>query len=101
MLIKISNIISAGMTFGLAAIAALCIAPPARGGTAPAPGHSSAFGNTLAGWEEIYWRWAFGDITVPADANGNAVVGEGTVLLAIPSAPGDGSPGHLAVTLNN
>ena len=81
--------------------AALCLTPCAHAGTKAAPGHSSAFGNSLATWEETWFRWSFGDITVPTDANGNAVVGDSAVLLPTPSTPGDGTPGHLDVTLNN
>jgi hypothetical protein len=81
--------------------AALCLTPRAHAGTQAARGHSSAFGNSLATWEETYFRWSFGDLTLPTDANGNAVVGEGTVLLPTPSTPGDGTPGHVDVTLNN
>jgi hypothetical protein len=35
-----------------------------------------------------------------ADANGNAVVGGNVVLMPMPAAPGDGTPGSLEVTLN-
>jgi len=81
--------------------AALLLTLRAHAGTKPAPGHSSAFGNNLATWEETWFRWSFGDITVPTDANGNAVVGDGTVLIPTPFALGDGTPAHLDVTLNN
>jgi hypothetical protein len=94
----------ASLTLGLTiaiAVAAPCLTPSSHAGTQAARGHSSAFGNSLAGWEDIWSRWSFGDITVPTDANGNAVVGDGTVLLPTPSTPGDGTPGHVDVTLNN
>lgn len=51
----------------------------------------------LTGWQELYWRWAFGG-TVPTDSNGNAVIGN-VVLMPIPATPGDGTPGHQDVTL--
>jgi hypothetical protein len=93
------------LTFGLTTIAiaigALYLASPAHAGSKAAPGHSSAFGKRLATWEEIWTRWAYGDITVPTDANGNAVVGDGTILFPTPFAIGDGTPAHLDVTLNN
>src|SRR2546423_1463540 len=89
-----------GLTTIAVVTAALCLAPPAPAGSKPLPGHSSAFGNSLAGWENIWFRWSFGALTVPTDSNGNAVVGDGTVLLPTPSAPGDGTPGHVDVTLN-
>src|SRR5436190_22995995 len=99
---KINKIISLGMTLGLTAVTTFCLTAPARGGSNPAPGRSSAFGKTLAGWENTYTRWSWGDITVPTDGIGNAVVGDGTVLLPIPSdGTSDGAPGHLDVTLNN
>ena len=104
-MIKTQKTIIARLALGLTTIAivvgALCLAPPARAGSKAAPGRSSAFGNSLATWEETWFRWAFGGISVPTDANGNAVVGDGTVLLPTPSTPGDGTPGHLDVTLNN
>src|SRR3954470_22402694 len=95
---KINKIISLGMTLGLTAVTTFCLTAPVRAGNNPAPGRSSAFGKTLARWEDTYTRWCWGDITVPADANGNAVVGDGTVLFPVPSTLGDGSPGHLDVT---
>ena len=90
-----------GLTTIAIVVGALCLAPAAHAGGKAAPEHSSAFGHSLAAWEDIWFRWSFGDITVPTDANGNAVVGDGTVLLPTPSTPGDGTPGHLDVTLNN
>jgi hypothetical protein len=98
--LKIANL-ALGLTTISVAGAALCLALPAHAGVKAAPGHSSAFGNSLATWEETWFRWAFGDITVPVDANANALVGDATVLLPTPSTPGDGTPGHLDVTLNN
>jgi hypothetical protein len=97
---KIANL-APGLTSIAILAAALSLTPRAQAATQAAPGHSSAFGNSLAAWEETWVRWAYGDITVPTDANGNAVVGDGTVLLPTPSTPGDGTPGHVDVTLNN
>jgi len=97
----INKIINLGTAFGLTAITALCLPAPARAGYNPVPGQSSAFGKTLAAWEDIYTRWSWGDITVPADANGNAVVGANMVLFPVPSTLGDGSPAHTDVTLNH
>jgi len=64
-----------------------------------APPNSTAYGKTLAQWQELYWRWLNGQVTIAPDANGNAVVGN-VVLLAFPPTPGDGTPGHLDLTLN-
>ena len=63
------------------------------------PGHSRAFGNSLDGWQEVYWRWAFGQLDLPVDPNGNAVMGR-VVLMPLPAAPGDGTPGEIDVTVN-
>src|SRR5207248_3332628 len=81
-----------------AVLLGLCLATPLL---AAAPANSHAFGRTLAGWIDIYERWAFGDLAVPIDGNGNAVVEHHVVLLPIPNTPGDGTPGHLDVTLNS
>src|SRR5258708_21089319 len=88
------------LTLGAVALAALCLAWPARAGNKTTPGQSSSFGKTLAQWQDLYWRWTYGNGTVPTDANGNGVSG-GVVLMGVPNAPGDGTPGHLNVTLNN
>jgi hypothetical protein len=65
----------------------------------PAPGQSQAFGASLAEWQELYWQWAFGQADLPVDANGNAVAGP-VVLMPLPDAPGDGTPGIIDVTLD-
>lgn len=88
-----------GITIGAAVAAAFCLTVPAFAGEQPAPGHCNAFGNTLAQFENVYIRWLVGNVTLPPDANGNAVV-EHVVLLPIPNTPGDGTPGHLDVKLN-
>jgi hypothetical protein len=80
---------------GALGLAALTFAGPA-----PLPGQSHAFGKTLAEWESIYWSWTYGGLTLPTDANGNAVVGN-VALMPLPNAPGDGTPAHLDVTLNS
>src|SRR3982751_5705782 len=95
------RIIRLCMPLVLTAVTALCLAPPpVRAGNNPTPGKSSAFGKTLATWQETWSRWSWGDITVPSDANGNPVVGANTVLFPVPSTIGDGSPGHLDLTLH-
>jgi hypothetical protein len=90
-----------GLTTIVLAGGVLSLVLPAHAGSKAAPGHSSAFGGSLASWEETWMRWAYGDISVPADSNGNAVAGDGTVLFPVPFALGDGTPAHLDVTLNN
>ncbi len=86
-------------TLALALVAALTLAGPLFAGKTP-PGHSSGYGMSLAAWEDLYWRWAYGDVSIPSDSNGNAVVGENVVLMPLPNAPGDGTPGSIDVTLN-
>lgn len=61
-------------------------------------GHDEGSGGAFVQWQELYWRWAYGGITIPTDANGNAVVGD-VVLMPIPPTPGDGTPGQQDVTL--
>jgi hypothetical protein len=92
---RITKIIKLSLT---AALFGVCLATPVLAGI---PGHSHAFGKTLAGWNEIYERWTFGELTFPVDRNGNAVVHHHVVLFPIPSTPGDGTPGHLDVTLSS
>ena len=57
---------------------------------------ASAFVQSL---HDNYWRWLYGNITLPSDANGNAVSG-GIAMLALPNAPGDGTPGSINLTLS-
>jgi hypothetical protein len=90
---RITKMIKLSLT---AALFGLCLTTPIFAGI---HGNSHAFGKTLAGWNEIYERWAFGALTVPTDGNGNAVVGPHVVLMPIPNTPGDGTPGHIDVTL--
>jgi hypothetical protein len=62
--------------------------------------NSQPYGKSLAGWMEIYERWAFGQTAIPTDSNGNAVV-NGVVLLPIPkNAFGKGNPANIEVKLN-
>ncbi len=81
----------------MAALFGLCLTAPISAGI---HGNSHAFGKTLAAWNEIYERWAFGGLAIPIDGNGNAVVPPHVVLMPLPDAPGDGTPGHIDVTLN-
>ena len=47
-----------------------------------------------------YTDWELGGTTIAPDANQNADVGH-VVLLALPSAPGDGTPGSIDITINS
>ncbi len=78
-----------------AAFLVVCLATATvSAGSPPSPGQSSAFGKSLAQWEDIYSQFAFGTISPPTDQNGNAVVGSHVVLMPVPAA------GSLDVTLS-
>src|SRR5437899_11400717 len=74
----------------------LCVVTPLVAGL---HGNSHAFGKTAAGWIEDYERWAFGELAVPIDENGNAVVDRHVVLMLIPNTPADGTPAHIHAPL--
>ena len=83
----------------LGGLAAFCLtATPFRGWGGPLPANSHAFGQSQVEWQQLYWLWYYGALTLPVDANGNAYVGN-LVLMPIPFTPGDGTPGHQDVTL--
>src|SRR5215472_4548262 len=82
------------------ALLSLCTINTASAGQRPTPGGSAAFGATIAQWEDTYTRWEYRNIAIAPDNNGNAVV-NGVVLMPIPATPGDGTPGHLDVTVVN
>jgi hypothetical protein len=81
----------------MTALFGLCLTTALFAGS---PGNSHSFGRTLAGWVDIYERWGLGVLAVPVDGNGNAVARPHVVLMPIPNTPGDGTPGHVDVTLN-
>jgi hypothetical protein len=70
-------------------------------GDLPLPPHSSAFGRSLEDWQDTYWRWALGEVTIKPDANGNAVAKGNVALMPLPAADGSGAPGSIDVTLNS
>jgi hypothetical protein len=84
---------------GLGMLLLLCLAIPASAGDKPLPGNSKAYGKTLAQWQETFWRWAYGQISLPQDQNGNAVA-DGVVMMGLPSTPADGTPGSIDITLS-
>src|SRR6266481_3459653 len=71
------------------------LATPAFAATLPLPGSSPACGKTLAQWQEIWFRWVVDALTLPTDANGNAV-SNNMVLLASPP----NNDGTVDVTLD-
>ena len=72
----------------------------ASAGPAPVPGNSNAFGRSPGEWLIAYWSWFYAGTPLPTDAYGNTVDGK-VVFLPIPQTPGDGTPGHLNVTLSS
>ena len=49
-------------------------------------------------FHDTYWRWFYGNTTLPTDENGHAVL-SGIALMPLPNAPGDGTPGSIDITL--
>ena len=64
----------------------------------PVPQNAPRQDPLLALLQNIYWRAFYGEITLPTDRNGNAAIGD-LVLLGLPNAPGDGTPGVTNITL--
>src|SRR6266567_3481406 len=83
----------------IVAALALYLFLPSATISGPLPGKSLGYGQSLADWQELYWRWGYGDVSLPADGNGNAFVNN-VVLMPLPSTLGDGTPGSINVTLN-
>jgi hypothetical protein len=83
----------------LALLLGLGLATPASAGPEPPGGQTGEPGGLLALFENLYWRWAYGELTLPTDRNSNAVVGV-VAMVPIPYAPGDGTPATQDVTLN-
>jgi hypothetical protein len=88
---------------GIALIALLLALGPVGANAAdqPQPPQSSAFGRSLEDWQDTYWRWALGEVSIKPDANGNAVAKGNVVLMPLPAAPGDGTPASINVTLKS
>ena len=84
----------------LALLLGLGITGPAQAGPRPADDRRGGPDSILDLFQDIYWRWADGSLTLPTDPNTNAVVGP-VVMMAIPQTPGDGTPGAQDVTLKD
>ena len=80
--------------------ALLAIQPSAGAGAGAAPGNSRTLGQSLSQWMVDYTSWLLGSRDIDPDVNGNADIGQ-VVLLALPSAPGDGTPGSIDITLRS
>jgi hypothetical protein len=72
----------------------LCLALPSSGDS----GKQAKQDPVLALLQNIYWRAFYGEITLPTDQYGNATVGK-LVFMALPNAPGDGTPASINITL--
>ena len=61
---QINKLITPAIRVGvaIATLAALSTTLSATAGLAPQPGNSNAHGQSLATWEELYWRWFYGEI---------------------------------------
>jgi hypothetical protein len=96
---KKSNYKSTLTTLGCVLGAALVFnaASTTFAGDSPRRGDDCRSGRSLAAWDNIYFRWYLGALTIPNDVNGNAVV-DNVVLMPLPNVPGDGTPGHLDLT---
>jgi hypothetical protein len=94
---QINRALQPVLAMGLATAVLLSVfqASPAR---ADSGEDDSSLKGQTAFFNEIYWRWTYGDITIRPDQNGNAVLG-GVVLMPLPNAPGDGTPASINVTL--
>src|SRR6516165_12417009 len=73
----------------------LCLGTQAVAVIFPLPGDALACSNNLAQWQEIWFRWGVGALTLPLDSNGNAVSNK-VVLLRDPSQ----NIGSVDVTIN-
>ena len=82
----------------VALLLGLALSTPAQADPLQTDGHAVASDSILALFQNLYWRWADGELTLPTDRNTNAVVGP-VVMMAIPPTPGDGTPGTQEVTL--
>src|SRR5688572_13781748 len=85
------------LTLAMAAALTVTSASPARAdGKERERKHHGLYGSEklLTVFADLYFRNAFGNITLPTDSNGNTVVG-GTVLMPLPNAPGDGTPASI------
>jgi hypothetical protein len=98
---KITNLATAAMLAGsLLAFAVSGRANDGVAGNLSQSKDSATLDPTLAISQNVYWRWSFSQITLPSDKNGNAVIGD-LVFMALPNAPGDGTPGSIGITMKS
>src|SRR6266404_3290449 len=95
---QITKLIKPTLCLGVAALVLSGSAGATRVYASDRDSDSKAPTTILTAFEDIYWRWTFGNLTLPTDQNGNAVVG-GVALMPLPNAPGDGTPASIDVTL--
>ena len=96
---KISMAVGIGLVSALGALGCGSASPEESLGTTEAADQGGVDGR-LAEYQETYYRWSFGDKTLPVDAFGNAVE-KNVVMLPIPPTAGDGTPGTQDVTLGS
>jgi len=63
--------------------------------------NSNAFRDTFDQLLNLAQQWGWGNLYIPPDGNGNAVLGGNVVIMPIPASPGDGTPGSIDVTLSS
>ena len=80
--------------------ACLCLAVPASAGNSPEKETATTLHPILDILQNIYWRSYYGQITLPKDKYGNAVISD-LVMMALPNAPGDGTPASISLTLSS
>lgn len=88
-----------GVVLGVEALGCSAASPDETVGTSETADQGGVDGR-LAEYQETYYRWSFGDKTLPLDAFGNAVE-KNVVMLPVPQTPGDGTPGTQNVTLGS
>jgi hypothetical protein len=88
-----------GLVLGFGTLGCGAASPDEPAGTSQAADQGGVDGR-LAEYQETYYRWEFGDKTLPVDAFGNAIE-KNIAMLPIPQTPGDGTPGTQAVTLSS
>ena len=86
-----------GLLLGLGAVGCGGVSPDETVGTSEAADKGGVDGR-LAEYQETYYRWSFGDKTLPVDAFGNPIE-KNIVMLPVPPTSGNGTPGTQAVTL--
>jgi hypothetical protein len=94
-----TGILGGALSFMVALAAVGCGTGPTEEEAGTSQAELSKPDPRLAQYQESYFRWAFGDKVLATDTYGNAVENN-IVMMPTPSAPGDGTPGSIDVTLS-